>query len=405
MANTQNNVPYKPKRIFYGAGLGDAIGAHNFWKKGEQDPSQVSVTFSSQVEQYCADIGAELYLVGSHPESLDIRDGNTRIEQISKSWPGNSGAAFHIREALHGLRLLKRALAFRADTVFLESGCTQYFMQGLFALFGMRVFPILHNALWPGEKRPSNFTARLIQGLDSLFWRYGPAESLCVSPVSAAQIKELGGPKARPTRQFRAQFNPTFFDRIKPLPDFNARPFRINFVGRIVASKGVFHLLQIAREIENQRPGAVKWTICGSGPDLDKLRAAAATAQLGGVVNILGWTAPDDQIDVYSRSHCSIIPSIETEGLPMSAIESLLAGRPIIASNAALTLDALSSAAVVCRRGDVGSYVQGILRMIDDPGLYDQLAGKCSEVAQPFINPEYGLTAELHKAVGGAGKE
>lgn len=400
MARPLPAPPARPNRIFFAAGLGDAISAHRHWAAGKQDPGQVSITFSSQVEQYCHDIGAVLYLVGYNSQREVLHDGDTTIEYVPKIWPNAEGAAFHIREAFHGLRLLKRAIRFRADTVIIESGCTQYFMQGLFALFGMRVVPVLHNALWPGEERPSNLTSRLIQGLNSAFWRFGPTESLCVSPVSAAQIKELGGPKARPTRQFRAQFNPRFFKQVAPPPPHAARPFRINFVGRIVASKGVFHILQIARAIEDARPGAVRWTVCGAGPDLDELRREARAAGLDDIVDIKGWTSPADQIAVYSASHCSIVPSIGTEGLPMSAVESLLADRPIIASPAALTLETLSSAAVACRRGDVQSYIEGVLRLLDDDALYEKLASSCAEASRPFIDPRFGLTEALKEALG-----
>ncbi|MEX6633985.1 glycosyltransferase family 4 protein [Hyphococcus lacteus] len=400
MTNHPRNQRTPPKRVFFAAGAGDAIKAHHHWLTGEQDPEQVSITFSSQVEQYCNDIGADLYIVGYKSDFGILQDGSTKIEYISKKIPNASGAAYHLREAFHGLRLLVRAVRYRPDVALIESGCTQYFMQGLFSIFGIRVVPILHNALWPYEKKPSNISARLIQTLDGLFWRYGPAESLCVSPVSANQIRELGGPNARPTRQFRAQFNADFFAPIKPLPPYEQRPFRINYVGRIVASKGVFHLLQIARALEDERPGTVKWTICGSGPDLENLRNASTTAGLDEVVTIKGWTAPAEQIAIYSSSHCSIVPSIETEGLPMSAIESLLAGRPILASDAALTLDALSAASVVCQRGDVASYIKGIKRLLDDPKFYHSLARNCRDITEPFVDLQFGLTQALKDSLG-----
>ena len=66
------------------------------------------------------------------------------------------------------LGLLRTALWFKADVALIDSGCTHYFVCGLFRLFGIRVIPILHNSLWPNGFPPRKLIPRMVNKLDSL---------------------------------------------------------------------------------------------------------------------------------------------------------------------------------------------------------------------------------------------
>ena len=46
-------------RIFYAGGPGNVIEAHKHWSAGSHYPNEVSITYSSQFEDFCRDIGAE----------------------------------------------------------------------------------------------------------------------------------------------------------------------------------------------------------------------------------------------------------------------------------------------------------------------------------------------------------
>ena len=75
-------------RIFYAAGPGNVIQAHKYWAKGEHDPSEVSITFSSQFEEFCKDIGAQAYIVSSFKKIGFYRDGPFTLEHRPKPMPG-----------------------------------------------------------------------------------------------------------------------------------------------------------------------------------------------------------------------------------------------------------------------------------------------------------------------------
>lgn len=391
-----------PRRVFYVAGPGDAVKAHQHWVRGEHDPTEVSITFSSQIEQYCKDIGAELYIVCYHGRVEHVRDGSVEIEHLPKPKPNARGLSYHARELQYGLQLLERARRFGADVAILDSGCTHFFWQSLFAAAGIKVVPVLHNALWPSGFRPRKPLQRAVMWLDKAFWRRVPLASIGVSPECCRQVVELAGDHHRPLLELRAQFHREYFAEIPPAPPHDRRPFRIMFIGRVVEVKGVLDIVEMAARVEAKAPGRVRWDICGTGHDFEELKRRVAAGRLEEVVHVRGWTDLDTLREVYTQSHASIVPTRSgfTEGLAMTAAEAILAGRPVITNPVVPALEVLRPAAVAAKTDDVQSYVDQILKLIDDPQWYARMVAACPDVAEQFYDREQGLTAVLHRLLG-----
>jgi hypothetical protein len=151
-------------RIFHATVAGDVIDAHGCWRRNEHCPTEVSITFSSQFEQFCEDIGAEAYIVSTHPRRGILKDGPFTLEHRPKPMPGARGAMYHPAEIIYGLGLLATAVRFRADAAVLDSGCTHYFVTGLFRLMGIRVITALYNSLWPHGFPPTRPIPRAVPG-------------------------------------------------------------------------------------------------------------------------------------------------------------------------------------------------------------------------------------------------
>ena len=173
------------------------------------------------------------------------------------------------------------------------------------------------------------------------------------------------------------------------------------YSGRIDRAKGVFDILEIARQIETHVPGRVRWEVCGAGPDLDDLRRQQTEMGLSDVVTIRGWTSPADLRDVHARSHISIVPTRSNfnEGLAMSAAEAILAGRPVITNPVVPALEILNPACIRARTNDIDSYAAAILKLIDSPSQYRALCDACPPLKEQFYDRQQGLTAVLKRAV------
>ena len=386
-------------RILYAAGPGNVIQAHKHWSAGLDDPSEVSITFSSQFEQFCRDIGAEAYVIASHGRHATYHDGQFKLEHRPKPMPGATGIGYHVAEALYGLGLFLTALRFRADVAVVNSGSTHYFILSLFRLARIKTIVVLHNTLWPSGFPSTRTVPRMIAKLDSVFFRWVPVGTIGVSQECVRQVEQLTKRKHAPLYQIRAQFRREYFRAIPPPPKHDQRPFRIMYIGRIIRIKGVFDILEIAKRIEDQAPGQVQWEICGSGQDLKELTQLQEKMGLKETVCIRGWTSLRDLQNVYARSHVSIVPTRNdySEGLAMTAAEAVLAGRPVITNPVVPALEVLRPACIEAKTNDVESYVEAILKLIYDPNQYRMLCKACPDLQEQFYDREQGLTATLKR--------
>src|SRR5258706_15469667 len=136
-------------RLFYAAGPGNIIGTYRHWKNGQDDPSQVALTYSGQFYDVCCELGAQGYAVAAHPQHELICDGQFKLEHLPRPWPQARGIFYHLMMVWDGLLIVVRALRFRASAAVIAEGTTHWFVLSLLAACGVRVIPALHCVLWP----------------------------------------------------------------------------------------------------------------------------------------------------------------------------------------------------------------------------------------------------------------
>jgi glycosyltransferase involved in cell wall biosynthesis len=93
---------------------------------------------------------------------------------------------------------------------------------------------------------------------------------------------------------------------------------------RLIADKGIDVLLEAAAQVPQAR-----FVIAGEGPERDALLAQIRRLGLGDRVSLLGWRR--DVRALLAASNLFVLPS-RNEGFPISLLEALACGTPIIAS-------------------------------------------------------------------------
>ena len=101
-----------------------------------------------------------------------------------------------------------------------------------------------------------------------------------------------------------------------------AQFFSILFIGRVVEAKGVFDILEIARKLDIIRPQQVRWHICGTGPDFDRLRRRRDELDLQESVCLHGWVSLDRLVELYGECHAAIVPARSTFEEGMASVLS-----------------------------------------------------------------------------------
>lgn len=98
-------------------------------------------------------------------------------------------------------------------------------------------------------------------------------------------------------------------------------------LGRLGKRKGTYDLLQAFRTLLAQYPDAQ--LLLGGDGELERVRAYAGELGIIAHVHILGWVAGAEKQALLSRSSVYVLPSYN-EGLPMSVLEAMAAGMPVV---------------------------------------------------------------------------
>ncbi len=162
-------------------------------------------------------------------------------------------------------------------------------------------------------------------------------------------------------------------------------------VGRLVFQKNFDLLLEAVSPLLRQRPG-VTVAIFGAGPDDAALREQARP--LGDRVRFLGQVA--DRRAVYAALDLLVLPS-RFEGLPMTALEAMAAGVPVVATAVDGMRELVAAEPGAARLVPVGDPValrEALARLLDDGSARSGLAA----TARPLVERRFDarrLAAEL----------
>lgn len=99
------------------------------------------------------------------------------------------------------------------------------------------------------------------------------------------------------------------------------------YAARLEHVKGIFVLLDAFKKLPKQ-----KLLILGTGPDEEKVKAYIEQNQMNNVV-CKGFTPHDEAVGYINQAKAVIYPSLWYEGFPMTIVESLACGTPVIASD------------------------------------------------------------------------
>lgn len=147
---------------------------------------------------------------------------------------------------------------------------------------------------------------------------------------------------------------------------------RVLFLGRLRDKKGVYDLLRAWPAVLARHPGA-RLLLGGDG----ELAAAAALARELGVeasVELPGWLDGSAKAAALRRATVFVLPSY-FEGLPISLLEAMAAGVPVIATPVGGVPDLIEAErnGLLVPAGDVSGLAEALRRLLDDAALAQRL--------------------------------
>lgn len=160
---------------------------------------------------------------------------------------------------------------------------------------------------------------------------------------------------------------------------WNDKKIQFLFLGVLIPRKGVFDLLNAAAKVKRISNKPIKYVIAGTGVEEEKLKTQTDALGLDDTVKFAGWTTGKKKRKLIQESQVMVLPSYN-EGLPISILEGISYGMPVIATN-------VGDINAAVHDGDNGFLVRC--------GDIDQLAEKIIEVADKDIFSKMSIESKF----------
>jgi len=139
-------------------------------------------------------------------------------------------------------------------------------------------------------------------------------------------------------------------------------------VARLIPEKGVVELVLAADQVCRVRKDVV-FLLAGTGPVFDRLNALVRDRQLERSFRVLGWR--NDIDDLMKCADILALPSYYMEGLPVSILEAMACGKPVVTTHHKGCEDAVvdGETGFLVPVKEIGPLADKFLALLGDPGL------------------------------------
>lgn len=175
--------------------------------------------------------------------------------------------------------------------------------------------------------------------------------------------------------------------------------FVVGWIGRMTAVKNMHDVLHAFRALRDRGVDAVLCLI-GDGPDRDGLERHAH--ELGVMRHCLFLGYQEEVARFYAAFDAMVLPSVN-EGTPVSAIEALAAGRPVVATRVGGVPDVVRDGVdgFLVEAGDVEGLADRLAELARDPELRRRLgaAGRARVVPRYAVDRLVDDTDRLYRSL------
>jgi glycosyltransferase involved in cell wall biosynthesis len=165
---------------------------------------------------------------------------------------------------------------------------------------------------------------------------------------------------------------------------------RIFCAARLSAQKGHAFLIRAMKILVDQGH-ELELRLAGDGPKKEQLTKLANELGISDRVRFLGFLTEDQVTRELQDSDLFVLPSF-VEGLPVSAMEAMAIGVPVIATNIAGTSELVEDGrtGLLVRPSDSRALADAVVRMIND---YD-FRLRAAELGRKKVSDEFDLDKE-----------
>lgn len=180
-----------------------------------------------------------------------------------------------------------------------------------------------------------------------------------------------------PRARISTLYNPIM---LPPMPEVRAAGATLLFLGRLGERKGVPDLIRAVAQLVPQFPD-LRLILAGDGA-IDAARAQAQQLGIAAQVELPGWIDGKAKLDYLRRANVYVLPSY-AEGLPMSVLEAMAHGLPIVSTRVGGIPEAVADGVegFLIEAGDIGALTLALKRLLEDPAQMTQMGALARQKA------------------------
>lgn len=159
------------------------------------------------------------------------------------------------------------------------------------------------------------------------------------------------------------------------------------YMGVLIPRKGVIDLLKAIKLMSEQKNlGNWVFDIAGEGPEEENLRHFAEENQIEQYVRFHGWVSGKDRDHLMKNADVLILPSYH-EGLPVSILEGIRIGLPVISTTVGDVAEAVINGenGYLVEPGNIEKLAECI-RDITDENTWDAFSERSRQIAEQKFN-------------------
>ncbi|CAN5275172.1 glycosyltransferase family 4 protein [soil metagenome] len=175
--------------------------------------------------------------------------------------------------------------------------------------------------------------------------------------------------------------------------------FTIGWIGRMTAVKRTDDVLVAFKRVREEGVDALLCMV-GDGPDREDLERRAH--ELGVIRDTIFLGYQEDVAQFYSAFDALVLPS-SNEGTPVSAIEALAAGRPVVATRVGGVPDVVRDGedGFLVETGDTDGLAERLTRLARDPALRERMGkeGRARVLSRYAVDRLVGDVDRLYRSL------
>jgi len=161
------------------------------------------------------------------------------------------------------------------------------------------------------------------------------------------------------------------------------------YLGRLDKDKGLTTLLEAVSNFQFSIFN-FKLLVVGDGPEKTRLEKQTKELDLSDVVEFVGQVPYEETPKYYQAADVFVLPSEALEGLPMTVIEAMAAGLPVVASKVGGVPEAVidRETGLLVESGNVQKLSSALTKLLTDDGLREKMGQRAREVAEEKFSQE-----------------